>query len=219
MLELLILTRHAESVATAAHELNGDPKRRAPLTSHGRSQARRIGDQLRHLNIDLVICTDHLRTAETARLAIGSRRIPLIVEPSFDELRVGELEGHPFAEYIAWRALHRGDEHLPGGESPAEALRRYGGGLQSVQQRNETVALLVCHGLPLRCILAAASGGGDFDPTRPSVDLATPYFLDGEVVATTVRRLNRLVGASPTSRELPGAQDTGRAAPSGAGRP
>jgi broad specificity phosphatase PhoE len=202
MVELLILARHAESVATVAHELNGDPARQAPLTAHGRSQARRMGDQLRHLNIDLAICTHHRRIEETARLTIEGHRIPLVVEPSFDELRVGDLEGHPFAEYISWRAMHRADERLPGGESPEEALRRYAAGLQSVQERNLAVVLLVCHGLPIRCILEAAGSARAFDPTRRSVALATPYFLDGKVVTAAVRYLTHFVAASSAARNL-----------------
>jgi probable phosphoglycerate mutase len=206
MVELLILARHAESVATAAHELNGDPARQAPLTPRGRWQARRLGDQLRHLHIDLAICTHHRRTEETARLAIGGRQIPLAVDPSFDELRVGDLEGHPFAEYIAWRSMHRADERLPGGESPRGALRRYARGLESLEDRTATVVLLVSHGLPIRCILEAAITAQAVDPTRRSVALATPYFLDGEVVSAAVRRLNHIVAASSASKEPQRAQ-------------
>jgi hypothetical protein len=51
--------------------------------------------------------------------------VPLVVEPAFDELRKGALEGHPFADCLAWQTLHRYGDRLAGGESREDALLRY----------------------------------------------------------------------------------------------
>src|SRR6476659_1516057 len=121
MMRLCIFSRHAESTAMTAHRLNGDPHRGAPLTSTGRRQARRLGDQLRHQAIGVAVCTRHLRTRETAQLAIHGRAVDLVEASAFDEVDFGVLEGHDVSDYAEWFDDHDPTEPFPRGESYNQA--------------------------------------------------------------------------------------------------
>src|SRR5690242_16230590 len=122
MMRLCIFSRHAESTAMTAHRLNGDPRRTVSLTNAGRRQASRLGDQLRNQAISLAVCTRHLRTRETAQLAIDGRAVELVETSAFDELDFGVLEGHDVSDYGRWFDDHDPSEPFPHGESYNQAL-------------------------------------------------------------------------------------------------
>jgi bisphosphoglycerate-dependent phosphoglycerate mutase len=64
-MRLFIFARHAESAANTARLLNSDPAHQVDLTRHGQQQARLLGEQLAHLQIDQAVCTRFLRTRQT----------------------------------------------------------------------------------------------------------------------------------------------------------
>ena len=74
---LFIFARHAESALNAAGLLSTDPSWPIGLTPHGTEQARRLGQQLANLDIDLAVATRFLRTQETVELALHGRDVPL----------------------------------------------------------------------------------------------------------------------------------------------
>jgi broad specificity phosphatase PhoE len=193
---LCLFTRHAEATVTANHTLNGDPQNRAPLTARGRWQARRLGDQLRFLQIDVALCTRHRRTRETAEIALQDRsEVELVEWPAFDEINFGSLEGRPLAEYAAWFTRHETYEPFPRGESYAGALARFAEGLDRLRRIDAERTLVVCHALPLRCILEAASQTAWRSPHR-SVGPAVPYLLDDRALSSAAARLTRLAARS-----------------------
>jgi broad specificity phosphatase PhoE len=98
-LRLFVFARHAESAANAGHVLNTDPSRPVELTERGRAQACALGAQLAGLPIDLAVCSRLLRTRETVSIALGSRPVPVLIEPGFDEIRAGDLDGEPIQAY------------------------------------------------------------------------------------------------------------------------
>ena len=61
-MERVILARHAESVFNIRGVLNGDPSIPGGLTEEGRAQARRLGERLRDVRIDLCVTTEFERT-------------------------------------------------------------------------------------------------------------------------------------------------------------
>ncbi len=77
---LVVLARHAHSVLNLEGRVNGDPAVDAPLSDDGREQARLLGAQLGHVELDLCICTRFPRARETAELAVVGRDLPLEVE-------------------------------------------------------------------------------------------------------------------------------------------
>jgi broad specificity phosphatase PhoE len=65
------------------------------LTARGRTQARQLGAQPANLDIDLALGTSFLRTQQTIALALSGRRVPVVIDPGFDEIRAGDLDGKP----------------------------------------------------------------------------------------------------------------------------
>ena len=95
VLRLFVFARHAESAANAANALNSNPSQPVALTVQGRTQARTLGAQLANLHIDLAVGTRLLRTQQTIDIAMDDRQVPTLIEPGFDEIHAGDLEGAP----------------------------------------------------------------------------------------------------------------------------
>ena len=92
-MELYVIARHAESTLNFENRINGDPAVPVELTEKGRDEARLLGQQLRHIAIDLCIHTRFARTRDTAAIALEGRDVPFELEPLLDDVDVGELEG------------------------------------------------------------------------------------------------------------------------------
>ena len=172
--------------------MNGDPTVPAPLSEEGRVQADRLGDELRHLPIDLCVHTRFQRTLETVDLALAGRELPRVVEPLLDDVDVGELDGVPVAEYRAWKKQHRRDEAFPGGESLDDAARRYARGFRRLLARPERTVLVVTHEIPIRYALNAADGSDDLDGPEHSIGNATPYLFDEAGLGRAVEGIERI---------------------------
>jgi broad specificity phosphatase PhoE len=160
VLRLFVFARHAESTANTAHAFSSDPARPVALTERGRVQARALGAQLANVNIDLAVGTRFQRTQETIGIALHGRRVPVLIEPGFDELQAGDLDGAPMEAYWSWRRQHTLSDRLPHGESPDDASRRYANALRSLLARTEAVTLVVLHESAL-CYIALAAGAGE----------------------------------------------------------
>jgi len=105
-LRLFVFARHGESAANASHVLSTDPARPAALTERGRAQARVLSAQLANLPIDLAVCSRLPRARETVSIALGGRAVPVMIEPGFDEIRAGDLDGKPIEAYWDWLGQH-----------------------------------------------------------------------------------------------------------------
>lgn len=186
-MRLFVLARHGESVLNVERVVNGDPSVPAPLTEHGRSLAALLGLQVRELPLDLAVHTSFGRTIETARIALGDRRVPLVGEPLLDDIKVGELEGETIDRYRAWKREHSRADRFPGGESLDEAAARYGRGFESLLARETETCLVVCHEIPIRYALNAAAGSDDLDAPVHDIPNAAPFLFDeaGLVLAAT----------------------------------
>jgi broad specificity phosphatase PhoE len=174
---LFVFARHAESVANAARDVSSDPSRAVALTDLGREEAGRFAAQLANLEIHLGVCTRFLRTRQTLEIALAGRPVPIIVEPGLDELDAGDLDGAPIEAYWSWKHAHGMDERFPGGESLADALRRYADAVRRLAARTEPVTLVVTHELALRHIVAAAAADA-MSAHDVEVANAVPYLLD-----------------------------------------
>ena len=177
VVRLFVFARHGESTANTARVLSSDPVRPIALTEQGRAQARALGAQLANVHIDLAVGTRFLRTQETIDLALQGRPVPVLIEPGFDELQTGDLDGAPMAAYWSWKRRHTLADRFPHGESPEDAFRRYANALRGLLSRTEAVTLVVIHEFALRYIaLAAAAGGSQL--TAEAVGHAVPFLFD-----------------------------------------
>jgi broad specificity phosphatase PhoE len=198
MSRLFVFARHAESAANRANVLNSDPSRPIALTGRGQAQARVLCGQLAGLHVDLAVASRLLRTQQTIEIALAGREVPVLIEPGFDELRAGDLEGAQMNAYRAWKDHHTRSDRLPNGESIDDALRRYADALRRLLARTEPVTLVVLHELALRYITAAAETGSS--PCHgTAVPNAVPYLLDEHAIRRAADGLDALIPAGPAA--------------------
>jgi broad specificity phosphatase PhoE len=152
----VILARHGESELSVVGIVNGDPAVACALTPTGEAQARRLGEQLAEVELDLCVTSEFERAKQTADLALEGREVPRLVVPELDDVRFGDFEARPLTEYRAWAGENDPTVEAPGGgESRAETVRRYAAGYRRVLTRPERTVLVVAHGLPVRYVLGA----------------------------------------------------------------
>jgi broad specificity phosphatase PhoE len=203
---LFVFARHAESTANTAHVLSSDPARPVALTERGRAQARALGAQLANVHIDLAVGTRFLRTRETIDIALYGRHVPVLVEPGFDELQVGDLDGAPMEAYWSWKRQHALGDRLPHGESPEDAFRRYANALRRLLARTETVTLVVLHEFALRNIALAVATDGSRLPAG-AVGNAVPFLFDEHAAGRAATSLDAM---ATSGQPQPGPPPPGR---------
>jgi broad specificity phosphatase PhoE len=190
--ERVILTRHGESDLSARRVCSGDPTVAGNgLTTRGREQARALGELLAGERIDLAVTSEFARTRETAELALEGRDVPRLVVPELNDIRFGRYEGGPLDEYRAWAGAHGPAVECPGGgESRAQAARRFAAGYRTVLAHPEATALVVAHVLPIRYVLSALA---DEDPTAliERVHECEPFHVPAARLEDAVARLER----------------------------
>lgn len=189
---IFILTRHAESTANTAQVVNSDPSKFVPLSKRGKEQARMLGEQLANLEINLAVGTRFLRTQETIEIALRDRSVTTVIEPDFDEIQTGDMEGVPMEVYWSWKEEHGWSSEFPGGESVNDALRRYAAAIRRVLDRSEGVVLIVAHEFGLRSVATGATGGA-FPLTQAGAwEHAAPYLFDAHALRRAAARLQHV---------------------------
>jgi broad specificity phosphatase PhoE len=206
VLRLFAFARHAESTANTAHVLSSDPARSVALTERGRAQARALGAQLANVHIDLAVGTRFLRTQETIDIALHGRHVPVLIEPGFDELQAGDLDGAPMEVYRSWKQQHALGDRLPHGESADDAFRRYTSALLRLLARTETVTLVVLHEFALRNIALAVAADGSPLPAE-AVGNAVPFLFDEHAAGRAATSLDAMATSGPPQ---PGPPPRGR---------
>jgi probable phosphoglycerate mutase len=189
---LVVLARHAHSQLNVEGRINGDPSVPVPLTEDGEVEARMLGLALVNVSFDVCLHTRFGRTRQTAALAMAGRDVPMEVEPLFDDIDVGDLEGQTIEDYRAWKDRHTRADRFPGGESLDDAARRYAAGFQKLLARRLDHALVVCHEIPIRYALNAAGGSDDLDGPAHEIPNATPFLFDEQSLARAAERIEAL---------------------------
>jgi broad specificity phosphatase PhoE len=200
-MRLFLISRHGESTLNTEGRINGDPAVPVGLSDRGREEAKKLGEQIAHVPIELCIHTRFLRTLETSRLALAGRDVPFEVEPLLDDVKVGELEGETIGDYRAWKRAHTRADPFPGGESLDDSARRYARAYRRLLDRGTpNVVLIVTHEIPLRYALNAAAGSDDLDGPMHEIRNATPYLFDEPALEQATERIEQLAGARLADR-------------------
>jgi broad specificity phosphatase PhoE len=195
-MELAILARHGESALGARGLVNGDPRVANGLTLTGEEQARRLGEALAGVRIDLGVTSEFPRTRATLDLALAGRDVPTLVLPDLNEIGFGSWEGTPAQGYLEWAWGNGPQEPCPGGgETRADTVRRLARGFRTILARPEATILVVGHGLALRYLLNAVDGR-DPEPKLEQVPLAEPISIQA---ADFERALERLEAWTPAA--------------------
>ena len=193
-MRLFVLSRHGESELNVTRHVNGDPAVPVALSERGREQARALGEQTAHLDLDACVVTRFGRTHETAAIALAGRDVPTLEEPLLDDIDVGELEGRTIDDYRTWKRAHSRSDAFPGGESLDDAARRYARGFRRILELPRDRVLVVCHEIPVRYALNGASGSDELDGPVHDLVNAVPYLFDDAGLERAVAGIERLVG-------------------------
>jgi broad specificity phosphatase PhoE len=190
-MRLFVLARHGLSELNVTRRVNGDPSVSVKLTSDGEMESARLGAELGAIAIDLCVHTRFGRTRQTAELALAGRNVPFEIEPLLDDIDVGDLEGRTIDDYRAWKRAHTRADAFPAGESLDDAARRYALAFERLLARREQRILVVCHEIPVRYAVNAASGSDDLD--RPVHDIANclPYIFDEDGLGRAAAEIRR----------------------------
>lgn len=116
-----------------------------------------------------------LRTQQTIDIALDGQRVPTLIEPGFDKLHAGDLEGAQIQAYRSWRNHHTSSDRLPHGESIDDAPQRYARATPPpgeernghARRRPRTRTAMPHHGRPNRLIARHRHGR----PERSSVPI------------------------------------------------
>jgi len=189
---VLVLARHGHSVLNVERRVNGDPSVDVPLTEQGRKDARLLGVQIANVPIGRCVVTRFSRTRATAEEALAGRNVRIEVEPLFDDVNVGQLEGWTIEKYRAWKEQHARSDAFPGGESLDDAALRYAHGFRRLLERASGWTLVVTHEIPIRYALNAAAGAGDLDAPVHEIPNAMPFLLDRAALEQAVAGIEAL---------------------------
>lgn len=192
-MRLFLIARHGESTLNVEGRVNGDPSMSVDLTDVGKDEARKLGEQVAHVPIELCVHTRFGRTLETSEFALGGRDVPFEVEPLLDDIDIGDLEGETIEDYRAWKRVHTRSDPFPGGESLDDAARRYRSAFGKLLDRGTPrVVLVVCHEIPVRYALNAAARSDRLDGPMHFIRNATPYVFDERALEQAVEHIDRL---------------------------
>ena len=197
-MRLLLLARHGQSLFNVDGVVNGDPARDRGLAPLGIEEALALATQIAAFAIDGCAVSTFPRAQETARLALAARadNVPTMIDPDLDDIRVGDLEGRTLADYRAWKHGRSRDEPFPGGESLNASARRYANAYERLLARPEDTVLCICHEVPVRYAVNAASGSNDLDGPLHDVANATPYLFDADGLRRAVDRMRELASGA-----------------------
>lgn len=159
--------RHGESELNASNKF-GTPE--APLTNHGRDQARTAGKNLKdRLHFDLIISSTLPRAVETADIIAKEVGYPvegIERDERIVEIKDGGLAGQDYTpENVALRNQYFLTEHNEMGvETKNEMLARLEPFCADLKRRPEGIILVVGHGFSGRMLRRIL---GNLDLTRP----------------------------------------------------
>jgi len=189
----IYLMRHAEVSYFDADGRPLDP-RHVPLTDVGRRQARAAGAALAEVVFDLAVCSGLPRTAETARLVLGERDLPVREDARLKEVKAGRLDAVPADERerviaYAYDGAEAMDAAFIGGECWIDFQQRVLAAWAALVARDGWQdALVVAHDAVNRVLLSHVAGAGLPGLKAFEQDPACINMIELDVDAGQVRR-------------------------------
>jgi broad specificity phosphatase PhoE len=170
----LICVRHGRTAWNVGRRFQGHSD--IPLDDEGRAQATALGALLARDRIDVAVTSDLSRAAETARLILGARDVPLRLDSDWREMQFGDWEG------LTWEEIVAANPHLAeansasvraytpgGGESFADLCGRVERAVERIaaEAGADGAALVATHAGPLHALMHVLLG----DERAPKVRL------------------------------------------------
>ena len=160
--------RHGRTAWNAERRFQGHSD--IPLDDEGRAQASALVALLDRARIDVAVSSDLSRAAETARIVLGARDVPLRLDPDWREMRFGDWEGLTWEQIVAANpALDPSAEtsvksYTPaGGETFEDLCARVRCGVDRVvaELPDDGGALIATHAGPLHALLSVLLGDAE----------------------------------------------------------
>jgi broad specificity phosphatase PhoE len=196
-MRVFVMARHGESVLNLERRINGDPRQAVDLTERGRLEAAQLGQQLQEWHMDVCLHSRFPRTEQTARIALDGRDVPFEVEPLFDDIDVGDLEGSRIEDYREWKHGHPRSEAFPGGESLNDAAARFAQGFRRLLESPHESVLLVTHEIPIRYALNGAAGSSSLDRPAHEIPNAAPYLFGEDGLSRAAAGIEAVLATVP----------------------
>lgn len=148
----LIIMRHAEGIHNSKGLINSDVKNKdlSPLTEKGREQANHSALKLKDEKIDIIFCSEFIRTRETAEIVNKFHNVDIKIDKRLNEIDQG-LEGKPNKEIENLRAESNDffNFKIPGKESWNDMKPRFLDFLNWLSKQKYNRVLVVGHQWPL----------------------------------------------------------------------
>lgn len=154
----LYIIRHGETDYNKFEKYLG--RTNIPLNSLGITQAKRLANKLKNLNIKIIYCSPLKRTAETAGFLRAKHDCEFIVDNHFIERSVGVYEGltkfeakKKYPELYARNITRIFDDAPPNGETINQVIKRVFSGLDNIRKENKySDIMIVTHGFIVKVI-------------------------------------------------------------------
>lgn len=160
----LYVTRHGETEWNVQKRMQG--RKNSPLTERGMEQARKLGERMQSLNLDVIYSSPSERAVRTAELIRGNRDIAITQDEHFYEIHMGTWEGmtseeikeqYPDRFDLFWTKPHLYE--TDSGETFEAAQERVLEGLFEVLKKHEGQDILVVgHAVVSKLILGYFEG-------------------------------------------------------------
>ncbi len=136
-----------------------------PLNDNGRKQAARLRDELAHVPLSMIICSDLARSISTAGITCGNHALEPVVMRELREIDMGLWDGLTFQEVrrsYSGEFEKRGADIVnykpPGGESFAQCAGRVMPVLDDILNAGRGNILIIGHAGINRIIISQALG-------------------------------------------------------------
>lgn len=191
----LILVRHARSVANANGVLAG----RSPgvdLDDTGREQSEALALLLKDVEVDFIVRSSLIRTAQTIAPLIALRpEIPVHIDDRITECEYGDWTGKSLADLAKeplWKVVLKNPSHVtfPNGESMKAMALRAAACVNFWNQETEKTWMMVAHGDVIKSILADALAMHLDSFQRIGVQPASISIIDFAPTSETVVTMN-----------------------------
>ena len=180
-----LFMRHGESEGNMKNIFDSDGMSTNPLTENGRAQARDTAETLVGKDINRIYASPFLRTRQTADIVADATKFPkeqIVYDDRLREFAFGEFDQRAsFKELLAWKAVHRFEDPIPGGESYLDAKRRFADFLYETERKHsgETV-LVVTHGIAFEMLYTIVAGATN-DESAKILDSTIASIKEAEV--------------------------------------
>lgn len=149
-----------------------------PLDVEGQRQAENLADTFQGVPLQRVLCSDLVRTRQTAAPLAARHHIEPELDPRLREINYGKLEGTSpsdwptlFPELMKTWNFSSIDQAPPGGESRKELIRRCSAVLEELLDHEACHTAIVTHGGVVMGLLSWVVFQSVQEPTRHSLGL------------------------------------------------